>query len=303
MKNRSSLRALGALLLLLTLLLGACAQTAPGAQGTVTDGLGREVALGAVPQKIVSLTPANTEILCALGLEERLVAVDDYSNYPGAVAELEKIGAFNEPNIERIAALKPDLILAGDKLQKDAIDRLAQLGLTVAATEVSGVDAIPDSILLVGKLTGAESEAKALADSFAARVSALRERYKGLGESERPTAYWALSYGEFGDYTAGAGAFPTEMIEIAGGLSVSREMPVPWPMYSLEQLTLDDPDFIFLPIDPAFAADFVGLEPYASLTAVKEGRVVFIDPDASSRPGPRLADALEAIAKALHPEG
>ncbi|MDR2514703.1 MAG: ABC transporter substrate-binding protein [Christensenellaceae bacterium] len=301
MKNRITLRALGALLLAL-LLLSACAQGAPGAQATVTDMMGREVARGALPQKIVSLTPANTEILCALGLEERLIAVDDFSDFPSSVTGLERIGAFSEPNIERITALKPDLILAGDKLQQDAIERLAQLGLKVAATEVSSIDAIPDSILLVGQLTGAEGEAKALADSFTARVAALRERYKNLGEGERPSAYWALSYGEFGDYTAGAGAFPTEMIEIAGGLSVSREMPVPWPMYSLEQLALDDPDFVFLPIDPALAADFSDLEPYASLRAVKEGRVVFIDPNAASRPGPRLADALEAIAAALHPE-
>lgn len=294
--------ALPILLLAALLALSACTSPAPkqpdGPFALVTDMLSRQVEIAAQPKTIVTLTAANTEIVCALGLQEKLVAVDDYSNYPEGVSALEKIGGFSTPNIEAIVSLSPDIVLAGDKLQQEAIDQLTELGLTVVATEAGSFDHLLPSIKLIGEVLGAKDAASTLCDSLQARIDAVQARAKDIPDAEKPSVYWAVSFGEYGDYTVGRGAFPTDMIAIAGGLSVSRDLEVPWPMYSVEQLTQDDPDFIFIQAGtPGFDAP-----PYSQLRAATEGRVVEIDPDSSSRPGPRLIDVLEQIQASIYPQ-
>ena len=282
-------------------------EQSPAAQeesfAVLTDVLGREVVLAERPATIVSLTPTNTEIVCALGLSDLLVGVDAYSNYPASVEGLEKVGDYSGPNAESIVALAPDLVLAGDKLQQESIDQLSQLGLTVLATEVGTYDAVADSIRLVAQATGTQDQAETLIADMEARTQAVLEKASGLAEEDKPSVYWAVSFGEYGDYTVGPGSFPDEIIRMAGGVNVSGESEFAWPMYSPEQIVADDPDLIIIPGDEAMKESFLATESYQSLTAVKEGKVYCVDGDIVSRPGPRLVDALEAVYAILHPEG
>lgn len=167
-------------------------EQSPAAQeesfAVLTDVLGREVVLAERPATIVSLTPTNTEIVCALGLSDLLVGVDAYSNYPASVEGLEKVGDYSGPNAESIVALAPDLVLAGDKLQQESIDQLSQLGLTVLATEVGTYDAVADSIRLVAQATGTQDQAETLIADMEARTQAVLEKTSGLargGQAQR----------------------------------------------------------------------------------------------------------------------
>lgn len=291
-----------ALALALLLVLGACAPAAsPAAPLAVTDMLGREVNVPQKVERVVSLTPTNTEIVHALGLGERLVAVDDHSDYPADLGDVARIGSYAQINVEAVVALGADLVLAGDKLQQESIDQLTQLGMCVVATEGSGFAAAMDSIDLVAKVLGAGDDAKQAIADMQARMDAVLAKTNALADAQRPAVYWAVSFGEYGDYTVGQGSFVTELIELAGGRSISADIEVPWPMYSVEQIVAANPEYIFIPMDEAFGAAFLTTEPYASLEAVQNGNVVFLDAGAASRPGPRLVDILEQVHETLHP--
>lgn len=290
------------LLLAATLtLLCACAQ-APVASGvTLTDMLGREVTVPASPQKIVSLTPTNTEIVCALGFGDKLVAVDDYSNYPASVTDLPKVGGYDASGVEAIAALQPDLILTGDKLQQDAISALEKLGLTVIATEVTKLDQVDESIAFVAQALGAKDAGDKVVKAMTDRMDAVSAKTADLPDEQKPSVYWAVSFGEYGDFTVGKDAFPTDLLALAGGKSVSAASEYAWTMYTPEQIVADDPDVIIVSGDQSTLESFCASPIYGELRAVKEGHTYAIDPDMSSRPGPRMADALEAVYSILHP--
>ncbi len=285
---KKALRFLAILALVLSLCLGASA-------ATVTDLTGREVNVASA-QRIVSLTPSNTEILFALGLGGRVVGVDAYSNYPAEAAAIEfKCGDYAGPNAELIISLKPDLILAGNKLQADAIAQLESLGLIVLAAEADTYAGIPDSIRLIASAAGVDPNP--LLNGMAQKEKAILDAVAGKTPS---TVYYAVSFGDWGDYTVGPGSFIYEVMEKIGALPVTSDSPVPWPMYSLEQLVANNPQVILLGADETRAAEFYVQEGYKDLPAVKAGRVYAIDPDIISRPAPRVLDAMEQMAEAVY---
>ncbi len=150
---------------LLTVAIVGCSQ--PPVTGTLTDDLGREVRLEGIPQRIISLAPSNTEILFALGLEDRVVGVTEFCDYPEAAKVKPKVGGFSTVDIERIVALEPDLILAGSIHEAKIIPRLEQLDLTVVALAPKTLDRVLANISLVGEITGQSDEANRLIDSLA----------------------------------------------------------------------------------------------------------------------------------------
>ncbi len=303
MKQR---RLLLAAALVLALLLSACSAQ-PAAKGgpfaTLTDVLGRQVTIEKQPEKIVSLTPTNTEIVCALGLRDKLVAADTYSDYPADVQNLPKIGDYSQINVEAVAAMEPDLVLAGDQLQQEAIDALEQLGLCVVATEAKTIDGVKDSMTLVGQATGAAKEAEAAVKDYEAAIAAVTEKIAASGETAKPRVYWAVSFGEWGDFSAGPGSFADEIITLAGGENVAGKADNPWPMYSPEQIVDDDPDIVIIPGDESMRQAFMEFENYSSLRAVKDGSVYCVDANIVSRAGPRLSQAVELVYNILHGEG
>lgn len=262
----------------------------------LTDFLGNPVAMQQYPQRILSLTPTNTEIVYALGLEGKLVGVDTYSDYPEAAKALPKAGDFNNPNVEEIVSLKPDLVLGGNKLQKDAIDKLRALGLNVVATEATEYADVYKSIELVGNLTGAQKKAaEVIADMKAKEKAVLDAVAKAKPDK---SVYYALSYGDMGNWTGGPGSFTYELIQMAGGRNITGSAPAPWVNLNPEELVTSDPDVILL--DDSMGSDpsaFSSAEGYKDLKAAKNNQVFMVTSNFCARPGPRIVYGLREFAQ------
>ena len=268
---------------------------------TYTDVLGRTIEVKADDkvERIVSLTAANTEILFALGLQDKIVGVDVYSNYPAETEAIEKVGDFNGPSVEAVVALEPDLILAGNKLQATIIEELSNLGLPVVAVEPTEYEKIGESIQFVGALTHSEDAAQKLVDSMKEKQDAILALPR---DDEEVTSYFVMSAGDFGNWTSGPGSFINDMM-ISLGMKPITEIKdgAPWMDYNLEALVEADPDVLFLSSQAGVDVDGLKeLTGYKDLTAIKEGRVYVLDADIISRTAPRIVDALQAMYDAVY---
>jgi iron complex transport system substrate-binding protein len=265
---------------------------------TVTDDAGRTVVISKSPQRIVSLAASNTEILYALGLGSRIVAVDQYSDYPPEAKQKPRIGGFANPDIEQIAAGTPDLIFATGIHAKSVVPNLETHGLPVLVVEPKTLEDVLGRILLIGQVTGEEAKARALAQQLRTRMDEVTARVKGAA---RPRVFFEIST-EL--YTAGPGSFIDDMIAHAGGQNIAADAAKPWPQLSQESVVLKDPEVILLGnATGAETIDKVRTRPgWREIAAVKSGRIIAIDADLTHRPGPRIFGGLEAIARALHPD-
>jgi len=292
---------------LLIVLLVACAPQAAGTESpaalTFTDGLGREVKLEGPAQRVLSMAPSNTEILFAIGAGSQVVGRDSLSDYPAEAADITDIGStFEALNTESIVSLKPDLVLAAEINTPEQVKQLEDLGLTVYYLKnPHTLEEMYDNVAIVAQLTGHEDEAAALVESLKARVAAVDEKIAPL--SSRPGVFYELDATDPAKpYTAGKGTFITLLIDRAGGYNIASDIDG-YPQFSLEQVVTADPAFIILGdarygVSPESIAQRPGWE---NLSAVKNGNVVPFNDDLASRPGPRLVDALEELAKILRP--
>ena len=262
---------------------------------TITDDASRTVIIKAEPKRIVSLAPANTEIVFALGLGDRVVGVTTYDDYPAEVTKIAKIGDFTTPNIEAIAAAKPDLILATTGVQADVLAKLESLGATVIALDPQNLAGVYSAIERTGKATGAVAKAAAVVDGMKVDVDTIA---KSVEATEPVTAFVEIAQNPL--YTAGTGTLIDELIALAGGKNVVTQPG--WVAYSAEQVVKDDPTVYMATkgsmSDPAQLSQRAG---FKGLSAVKNGRVVVLDDNLVSRPGPRVVEGLKQIAIALHP--
>jgi len=263
---------------------------------TITDDASRTVTIKTEPQRIVSLAPANTEIAFALGLGEKVVGVTTYDDYPAEVTKITKIGDFTTPNIEAIAAAKPDLILATTGVQADVLAKLEDLGATVIALDPQNLAGVYSAIERTGKATGTVAQAAALVDGMKVDVDKIAASVEG---TEPVTAFVEIAQNPL--FTAGTGTLLDELITIAGGTNVVTQPG--WVAYSAEQVVKDNPT-VYLATkgsmsDPAQLSQRAG---FSELSAVKNGRVVILDDNLVSRPGPRAVEGLKEIAAALHPD-
>ncbi len=294
------------LLTLLLVLLTACApQATPTATAlTFTDGLGREISLNGPAQRVVSLAPSNTEILFAIGASPQVVGRDQLSDYPAEAANLTDIGSpFEALNTELIVSLEPDLVLAAQINTAEQVKQLEDLGLTVYYLKNPvTLEEMYGNLETVAQLTDHEAEAAALIESLKARVAAVDEKIAPI--SSRPNVFYEMDGTDPAKpWTAGKGTFITQLIDRAGGYNIAADIEG-YPQVSLEQVVAADPAFIILGdarygVTPESIAKRPGWE---NLTAVKNGNVVPFNDDLVSRPGPRLVDALEELAKLLRPE-
>jgi iron complex transport system substrate-binding protein len=271
---------------------------------TVTDGLGREVTLNGLPQRIVSLAPSNTEILFAIGAGDQVVGRDQLSDFPEAAKSVSDIGStFDALNTELIVSINPDLVLAAEINTPEQVKQLEDLGLTVYYLKNPlTLEEMYGNLELVAQLTGHAEEAAALIESLKARVAAVDEKIAPI--SSRPGVFYELDATDPSKpYTAGKGTFITQLIDRAGGYNIASDLEG-YPQMSLEQVVAADPAFIILGdarygVSPESIAQRPGWE---NLSAVKNGQVLPFNDDLVSRPGPRLVDALEELAKLLRPE-
>jgi iron complex transport system substrate-binding protein len=267
---------------------------------TITDDLGNEVTIEAEPQRIVSMAPNHTQILYTLGLGDKVVGVTEYCSYPPEAQEKPKVGGFSNIDLEQVVGLDPDLVLGTSIHAQSVGPALVERGLKVVLINPEAVDSVLEKIVLVGRVTGREEAATALADELRERIEMTMDKVQKAGN--KPRVYWELSNDL---YTAGPGSFIDDLITRAGGVNIAADAQEQWPQLNLEALILADPEVIVLADHPyGETAEGVKARPgWADISAVKNDRIVeVLDDDLVSQPGPRVAEALEFVAKALHPE-
>lgn len=300
---------LWSLLALLIIALAGCARAkAPEASESakpisVVDNAGRTVEIAKTPQRIISLAPSNTEILFALGLGDKVVGVTDFCNYPEEAKSIEQVGTYFDPSIEKIFSLSPDLVLAVADLPEDVIAKLEELGIPAPILDPADLEGILANIQLVGKATGAEREAEALVSEMRERITVVTEKASEV--KERPRVFCEIDATDPSKpWASGPGSFMDAMIRLSGGTNVAADAESPWPQLSAEEIIAKDPDIIIL-ADSKYGvtAESVKERPgWEVITAVKEGAIFDLDDDLISRPGPRIVDGLEAVARIIHPE-
>ncbi len=296
-------------LMLLIMMVSACGPTIlPQAAGPVslTDGNGRTVTLSLPVQRVVSLAPSNTEILFAVGAGAQVVGRDSFSDYPPEVKNVADIGGgVGSLNVEAILSKKPDLVLASPLTPPEQIANLVKANLTVyVLPNPKSFDDLYTNLETVGKLTGHETQTATLVTSLKARVTAVTDKVANV--SQRPVVYYELDATDpSAPYTSGPDTFVDVLIRAAGGENFGSNLKGDWVQVSVETLLTRQPDYIVLGdntyggVTPEQVKARAGWD---ALKAVQDGKVYIFDDNTVSRPGPRLVDGLEAMAKLIHPE-
>lgn len=271
----------------------------------MTDQAGRVVRIERVPEKVISLAPSNTEIAYALGLEDRLVGVTEYCNYPQAAKQKLKIGGFSTVDIEKVVEIEPDLILATNIHKGEVIPQLERLGLTVLTIDPKTVDEVLKAINLIGRFTGKVAEASRLTTEMESRVKAVTDRTAALPEAQRPRVFYILWHDPL--KTATSKTRIHELIIKAGGINIASNLEGAYPTISLEAVIMSNPQVVVAGSGHGSSHDvpfqFALTEPrLAEVEARLNGRIYEIDSDLTSRPGPRIVDGLEKLAEFIHPE-
>ena len=264
---------------------------------TVTDDASRSVTIEKQPTRIVSLAPANTEIVTAIGVPiSKLVGVTTYDDYPTNVKSLPKMGDFMNPNIEAVTAAKPDLVLITGGIQNDVLGKLQNTGAKVVVVDPKTLDGLYESIGIVGKVTGETGGADQVVSDMMSAVDQIRTK---LGDAKPTRVFMEIGFNPL--FTVGKGTLIDDMIKAAGGANVVTQSG--YVPYSVEKVIKDDPSVYFATHggmgDPGAIAKRSG---YSKIAAVKNGRVVILDDNLVSRPGPRVVEGIESMARALHPE-
>ena len=283
---------------LLFLMAGAQPQQT-GSARVFTDDAGRQIKLNGVPQRIVSLSPAVTETLYAIGAGDKVVGVTDFCNYPAAALQKPKVGGFADINMETVISLSPDLVVAATLHIPRIVPALEKFNIPVVINDPQTIIDVVKNIRFTGRVTGLEKQADSLAAELETKYKHITEKITG---QIRPTVFWELS-DDF--WTAGPGSFINDLINQAGGKNIAAGTKAPWAQLSAEIIIGEDPDYVFL-ADHPYGADIVsaGKRPgWEQLSAVKKKHIIEIqDVNLISRPGPRVMEALEYIARILHPE-
>jgi iron complex transport system substrate-binding protein len=293
-----------AIILTALTLLSCIPQIPQSPPGNIVDGLGRQVTINAVPQRIVSLAPSNTEILFALGLGDKVVGVTEYCNYPEEAKTKPKVGGFSTVDIEKVVSLKPDLVLATNIHSKTIIPALENLGITVVALTPGSLNQVLDSITLAGKITGQDKEASELVGSLSARVNEITDKTEKLSPDQRPRVFYVTWHDPL--MTAGTGTLSNDVISLAGGQNIASDIDGNKTI-DLETVINRDPEVIIVSVGMGTGEDlpwqYIKSESRLSNTqALLNDRVYKIDGDLIHRPGPRIVDALERMAQFIHPE-
>jgi iron complex transport system substrate-binding protein len=268
---------------------------------TFTDEVGRRVDLPGPPQRLISVAPSVTEVLFALGLGEKVVGVSTYCNYPPEALKKEKVGGYITPSLEKIIALRPDLVLGtADGNLKSFVNKLSGLGIPVYITNPRSVSGVMTSILHIGEVSFSQSAAKKVVDSMKRKMEMVREKAQGR---PRPRVLHVLAYEPL--ISSGKGTFVDDLIRLAGGINIAESAEGKHPRYSMEEVIAQDPEVIVLSSmkskDP-LADQRKRWERWKEISAVRFGRIYVIDSDVTLRPSPRIVDGLEEMAKAIHPE-
>ena len=298
------LKRLGIVIILLSLLLSMVIGCQPQFQpGTYTDDMGREINIDKIPQRIVSHIPNITEILFALGLEEKVVGISDYCNYPEEVELKPSVGNYFNPSIENIVALDPDLVLT-DGHSENILPQLDSLEITYMVINPNDINGILRDIELIGKVTGTEKEAKQLISDMQKDMARILDRTEDAPKISVVYIFDATDLNN--PWTAGLGSFADSLINMAGGQNIAAQAQSAWIQFSIEEIVRSDPRIILVDTSHGTAviskAELTEHPIWRGMTAVKQERIYPVDGDLVNRPGPRIVQGLEKIAEIIHPE-
>lgn len=272
---------------------------------TFTDGFGRQVALKGPAKRIVSMAPSNTELVYGLGGGKLLVGRDEFSDYPTVAKDLPSIGgSMGKYDLEAIAKLNPDLVLAGGINTPEQVEALEKMGLTVFyfpnPTDFNG---LYENILILGRMIGREERSLGVVRDLGARVEMVQTAVAKA--TDKPLVYYELDATDPAKpYTSGPGTFVDMLISMAGGENIGASLGSEWAQISQEELLSKNPDLILLGdaaygVSPESLKDRTG---WSELSAVKDNKAFAFDDNLVSRPSMRLVDGLEQLAKLIHPE-
>lgn len=291
-----------------------CATSATGSNGVSTaqkpllakDAHGTTITIPAkAPQRIVSLTPGDSEMLAAVGVGARVVGVDAFTNYPADMAAKPKVTGNNgAPNVEQIIALQPDLVLSWGDFTKEADAALLRAHINVISLPVANLEGTLTEIRLVGQLTRSTATADAVVQALQRRIDAVKQK---VAKATPVSVYMEVGFTPPPPYAFGGGSFGNDVIQDAGGANIfaSRTENSGYPSVSVESIIAANPQVVILTEELQYGGDpqlVYKRAGWSGIAAIQTHRVYNVNGDIISRPGPRLVDALEQVAKLLHPD-
>lgn len=310
-KKKSTVCALLSLFLILFLaafLLQGCGNTAKPVSSSgfpmqITDDLGRVVTIKEAPQRIVSLAPAMTEILFALELGDKVVGVTNYCDYPDEAKTKPKIGGFSTPSAELVVTAQPDLVLA-TKINENFIPQLESAGLTVVVIESLDMEQVLEDIKLIGKFTGADETANKLTADMQKRIESITAKVSSLPDEQKPAVYFEIWPDPL--TTGGAKSFAHSLITMAGGKNIAGDVEQDWVNLSPEMVLARDPKVAVLCHHGSSlqtVEEFKSRKGWEQVSAIRNDRIGLVaDENTVVRPGPRMVEGFEFMAKLFHPD-
>jgi len=250
------------------------------------------------PQRIVSGMPSVTEMLFALDLEDRIVGVTSNCNYPPEAKKKEKVGGFFL-NLEKVVSLKPDLVVMLEDAQRRDIEKFKNFGLRVYSINPHTVSDVMVTLLKLGEVTGTKKKADRLVAEMGRRIA--NRRPKGFSLEfvlKRPKVL--VIVGNKPLIVVGGGTFIDDIIEYGGGENIARRTRAAYPQFSFEKLLNENPEYIIIPEGVVSKKEIKEDSRWRNLDAVKNDKILFMDADIISRPGPRVVEAIEMIAGFIH---
>jgi iron complex transport system substrate-binding protein len=252
------------------------------------------------PQRIVSLAPSLTETLFALGLGERVVGVTDYCDYPAEARSKTRVGGIINPSVEAIVILAPDLVLiTREGNRRETMEALERLGVPVFAVNTNELADVFRVIRHLGELAGVPERGRRLAADLEQQSAAIAEAIRPYPARRVLFLVWLQPV-----VSIGRNSFIEGLLQSSGAESIAEASAQPWPHLSIEEILRSEPEFILIPRSSSFAptrAQLLRLPGWRALKAVRAGRIVYL-PASVERPGPRLIEVQDVIARAIHPE-
>lgn len=271
---------------------------------TVKDATGKEFTFTKAPEKIVSVSPAETEMLFALGLGDKVIGVSDFCDYPAEAKSKPKMGSIVKPNEEALAASGADLVLTGVSMKAATVDKLRGLKINMYKVEPKSVDDVIANILKVGEITDRQDQAEKLVANMRADLQMVKDAVKSVKPEQQKKVYIEFSPG----WTVGKGEFMDELLKISGGVNVAADT-TGWSQISEEKIISANPDVILYPqglVDDANKKPLVdvikGRSGWDKINAIKNNKLIGLDNNMMVRPGPRITEGLVAMAKGIYPD-
>lgn len=265
---------------------------------TVKDSVG-EVTIESQPTKIVSLAPATTEDLFAIGVGDKVVGDTEYCNYPEAAQSIEKVGDFSTPNVEKILALDPDLVVSNSNLQDDVRSQLENAGIKVLVYDPTTVTEVEESIVSLGEVCGVNDKAAEVVNNMQDELSSLIDSLKKV-DTDKSVFIDLGSY-----YTVGPGSLQNNELEIIGATNIAADQKTAYPVLTTEQIIADNPDVyisMYTSVD-----DLKKVSGFDKIKAFEDGQAYSYadtsqNADMISRPGPRVVDGMKILAQDIYPD-